>query len=341
MMPGNPAAASFAPNTESGWHAAADNWQTWFAANAPNCIPFVYGPDEPIDGGTLPETQQEMRWLRSNAGEGRKLRMGVTVRMSLDSQGYPELEDSLDIFIESGPCGDWFGYNLANGWYPNDNLGVTVEDTRVVVDSDRGTRMVGVYNDQRPDYGSIPSIYTPQTDARTTLWMHYKYKTDLYLLWETAYWAIPRYPGNSDTLINPWYDPSAQGAGWIYSGEDAEFTGDDRGIAGPISSIRMKMYRRGMQDYEYLWMAEHNKGFNSDSLASILVPAAFNDNSHWEIYNTSERAGDGVLRVYPVYEEANNPYEAALDVLAGILEEPYSSRISRRAILIRRPQSPE
>jgi len=34
------------------------------------------------------------------------------------------------------------------------------------------------------------------------------------------------------------------------------FPDQDRQYPGPMSSIRMKMYRRGVQDYEYMWLAE-------------------------------------------------------------------------------------
>src|SRR5450759_4610144 len=42
---------------------------------------------------------------------------------------------------------------------------------------------------------------------------------------------------------------------FLYSGQDYLFPKESRGLTGPLSSIRAKNWRRGAQDYEYLWLA--------------------------------------------------------------------------------------
>lgn len=73
----------------------------------------------------------------------------------------------------------------------------------------------------------------------------------------------------------------------IYPGQDLKHPEQDRGIAGPVASIRLKNIRRGMQDYEYLWLASKN-GLEAEARAAAdeCVPRAFSEskgNVAWSI----------------------------------------------------------
>ena len=62
----------------------------------------------------------------------------------------------------------------------------------------------------------------------------------------------------------------------FYPGSRLEQAGARRAIAGPVSSMRMKAYRRGLQDYEYCWLArERGRGEQVDALLKTLIPKAF------------------------------------------------------------------
>lgn len=64
----------------------------------------------------------------------------------------------------------------------------------------------------------------------------------------------------------------------FYPGSRLEQNGYQGNIAGPVSSMRMKAYRRGLQDREYCWMAgQAGHGAEVDDLLVKLIPAAFSE----------------------------------------------------------------
>jgi hypothetical protein len=64
----------------------------------------------------------------------------------------------------------------------------------------------------------------------------------------------------------------------MYPGEDTLHSEEDRGIAGPISTIQLANLRRGLQDHQYLSLARKLK---LDSLIvemfQSVVPRVFSD----------------------------------------------------------------
>jgi hypothetical protein len=63
----------------------------------------------------------------------------------------------------------------------------------------------------------------------------------------------------------------------FYPGENKNnVVGDGRGLAGPIATIRMKNWRRGQQDYEYL-VAAQRAGLNTALIVNSIVSAALSE----------------------------------------------------------------
>jgi len=62
---------------------------------------------------------------------------------------------------------------------------------------------------------------------------------------------------------------------FFYPGQDHLFPKESRELTGPLSSIRAKNWRRGAQDFEYLWLAE-KMGLKSqaDAIVNECVPVA-------------------------------------------------------------------
>ena len=54
----------------------------------------------------------------------------------------------------------------------------------------------------------------------------------------------------------------------IYPGKRLPVVGF-KAIDGPVPSFRMKSYRRGLQDYEYLWLLSNLKGSSADADALL------------------------------------------------------------------------
>jgi hypothetical protein len=81
----------------------------------------------------------------------------------------------------------------------------------------------------------------------------------------------------------------------IYPGEERLHPEEDRGVAGPIGTVQLANFRRGLQDHQYLTMAR-KLGLNTivDEVLTAIVPRVFSD------------AGERVS-----FPEAGDPYEAA------------------------------
>jgi hypothetical protein len=81
----------------------------------------------------------------------------------------------------------------------------------------------------------------------------------------------------------------------MYPGEERLHPDQDRGIAGPIATVQLANFRRGLQDHQYLSMAR-SLGLNSvvDEVVTAIVPRVFSD------------AGERVS-----FPETGAPYESA------------------------------
>jgi hypothetical protein len=111
-------------------------------------------------------------------------------------------------------------------------------------------------------------------EFRVIPWIVWKYRIHHY-----GYWAV-----NHWHTINVFVDPlnfqskrgdRVNGDGtFFYPGQDGRFPEESRELAGPLSSIRAKNFRRGAQDYEYLWLAKE-AGLESEieTIVDSCVPA--------------------------------------------------------------------
>jgi hypothetical protein len=278
--------SGFWPDTESAWQASANAWQTWFADYAPACTRFKYMEDEPpfVRWG---EVARKAKWLRDNPGPGKTLDVLATTRIA------PALYGLITYWMVSGH----------SGW--KDSGGTTGFDLPVVRERQALGEHVGLYNGQRPSYGEPNAVDDFATDARVNPWICWKYHVDMYFYWETAYFAA-----SSHNIWTAQYPGSL-----LYTGEDVKFPKDSRGLKGPIMSIRLKNFRRGVQDYEYLWLARA-MGISTDSLVDTIVPAAFND------YNGSSYTSQSDQ---PTWAQRGYAYERVRKSIAEAIERRLQS----------------
>ncbi len=122
---------------------------------------------------------------------------------------------------------------------------------------------------------------------RLKAWIGHQRQIPVWFTWEATHWdSNGNEVGGWGTNKNVWIDPETfkwdpnhtgvavpsgigNGDGTLfYPGQDVLFPDQDRGYAGPVASIRMKMYRRGIQDVEYMWLAEQ-AGHAADTQALI------------------------------------------------------------------------
>jgi hypothetical protein len=266
---------------ESAW-AKSDAWMTLLGQKVPRAITFLYMPDEP-GPDAYPRIVKLAENLHGNPGPGRALPVFVT------SKYVAALDAAIDIW-SSGPKGFLLD--------------------RVASERTRG-RQYWFYNGGRPAGGAI-TIDAPATDARATIWAAFKHDVSVYFYWHAVHWRHNSQK-QGERNQNVWADTitfdnrkqankSIDDQGYIhgdgvliYPGEERLHPGEDRGIAGPIATVQLANFRRGLQDHQYLTMARR-LGLNSlvDEVLTAIVPRVFSE------------AGDRVS-----FPETGAPYESA------------------------------
>ena len=248
----------------SAW-ARGDAWMTFLRERFPHAITFLYMPDEP-HASEYPHILTLADNIHSNPGPGRSLPTFVT-------HAYVEaLESAIDIWC-AGPK--------------------LFQLDRVASERARG-REYWFYNGGRPAAGAI-TIDAPATDPRATIWAAFKHDVRVYFYWYAVHWRHNSQKqgernqnvwANSITFDNRKQpNRSPDDAGYIhgdgvlaYPGEERLHPEEDRGVPGPISTIQLTNFRRGLQDHQYLTLArklELNAAV--DKALQAIVPRVFSD----------------------------------------------------------------
>jgi hypothetical protein len=234
--------------TRSGWWAGSDAWENWFIKNAPGVERHKYlFPDEPdFKGpvgakgtGSMDTIRMQAKWSHSNPGPGKNIPTLVTNKIISGLKGYVDFWSisSQEFTMNIGP-------------------------EEIAIERALGHKF-GIYNGYRPGMGAVVSD-ADAVEFRVMPWIVWKYNIDQYFYWSTTFWT------DLNIFVNPLtYENRINGDGtFLYPGQDALFPDEDRNLAGPLSSIRAKNWRRGAQDYEYLWLA--NKMGLGNELKTIV-----------------------------------------------------------------------
>ncbi len=249
---------------ESAWKKS-DAWMSFIKGQLPNAITFLYMPDEP-SRTQYPYIQKIADNVHTNPGPGRTLPTMVTKHY------VTELEGAIDIWNASGL---WFDIKLAEA------------------ERAKG-RQYWTYNGGRPAIGAL-LIDTPATDPRVIAWACFKHGVEVYFQWHGVHWRHNSQK-QGERNQNVWRNPVtfdnrgqpnkpvndqnfANGDGVLmYPGEERLHPEEDRGIAGPISTVQLANLRRGLQDHLYLTMAR-KMGLNAevDEALRVVVPRVFSD----------------------------------------------------------------
>ncbi len=221
--------------TRAEWWAGSNAWEKWFVENAPGVERHKYlYPDEPdFKGptnakgtGSMDTIRTQARWTHSNPGIGKNIPALVTNKI------IPGLRGHVDY------------WSISSQEFTED---MTPED--FAAEKAQG-RKLGIYNGYRPGMGAVVSD-ADAIEFRVMPWVVFKYDVDQYFYWSATFWR------ELNVFVNPLtYEDRINGDGtFLYPGQDAVFPEESRDLAGPLSSIRAKNWRRGAQDYEYLWLA--------------------------------------------------------------------------------------
>jgi hypothetical protein len=274
------------------WWEGSDAWATWFAENAPQIsIHKFLTPDEPDSASDLRAIKAQAEWTHSNPGPGSSIPTFVTHWITPEYQGY------VDFWSISAN-------HTLQGTIPNTDP----EDVQFEKESGH---QIGIYNGYRPATGSV-LIDTDAVDFRVIPWIGWKYDLDQYFYWMTNYWIDWSDGGRRWNIFtnprNTQYQRNGSGT-FFYPGQDKVYLEEDRGLPGPMASIRMKNWRRGMQDYEYLWLAnEMGLAEDIERIVNQAVPAAL-----WDTTSRSDVS----------WSVHGFPFEALRQELAELISEEW------------------
>jgi len=271
-------------DTEAAYRTESDAWENWFTANAPGVTRFLYLVDEP-DSSQYSWIQTRCDWIHNNPGPGHNLPVFLTKQVTDALIGYVDIWGS--------PTASY-------------------DQTAAAAARARGED-VWPYAAYRPK--SAADVIDDWGIAyRIKPWIAHKCDIPRWFTWESTHYIRNPNEINPNQAFDVWTDPlsfhtsdagsTGNGDGtMMYPGRDYVFTAQDRQFEGPVSSYRMKMYRRGEQDYEYMWMAEQaGKGADVQKVLQDLLPHVM----------------DSALTV-PDWSNSDYPYEQARAELADLV----------------------
>jgi hypothetical protein len=274
-------------DTPQGALAAVARWTSFTREFAPNALTFVYLPDEP----TAPQFP-------------RVLAVGHNVRDAARRTNSP-----VKTFVTHG---------YATGIAEAVDIWAAVP-AHFDVDRAKTERAAGkqswFYNGGRPQMGAIV-IDAPATDARVVGWAAFRHRVDGYFYWHANHWRHNSQKKLGDRNQNVWREPITfdnrsegkmdngfiNGDGvLVYPGEDVLHPEENRGIAGPVSTIQMANLRRGLQDHALLTLARQRGAERAVTAAlDAVVPRVLSEAGRTvgfaEDGNAWERARQQLLR---------------------------------------------
>jgi hypothetical protein len=294
------------PPTRASLWSRTDKWESWFAQNAPDTERFLYLADESDAYGDL---ERWSRWIGMNPGPGGKLQAFATADLLKARELVPSL----------GIVASWFRVGITAAWQK------AVDQ----VQTEQGKRFY-LYNGVRPASGSF-AIEDDGVSLRELAWGQHKKKIDRWFFWNATYYDdFQGQRGPTDVFANaqtfggkPTRDPSLGLTGWNYSngdgllfypGMDALYPARSYNLEGPIASLRLKLWRRGIQDVDYLALAEKVNPQRTRAIIERMVPKVL-----WE-YGVGDPSDPTWVRTPISWSTNPDDWEAARRELADIIE---------------------
>ncbi len=284
-----------------------DEWEAYFRANFPSVERFLYDIDEPNldDPKVLAEINARLDNYKSNPGVGKNLKIFTTAYIDKGVARAPRY----DIF------GQWVG------------LGVT-DKVQQAVDAHRARGgLLYHYNGIRPGSGSF-AIEDDGVSPRTIPWAqmklgihrHFYYLLNYYNDYQTSGKQTNVFASARTYGIDDRFDPVVGRTGWNYSngdgvlsypGTDKLFPEESYGRLGPFASLRLKHWRRGVQDADYIALARQKDPARVDAIVRRMVPRVYWEVGVEELADPSWKLGDISWSINPdVWESARRELAA-------------------------------
>ena len=286
--------------------AHTNGWEGWFQAHAPQTERFLYLIDE---SGDYPQIEEWAGWMDENPGVGADLMSFATIQAPTAVAETPSLNIAAS-WMTVGQTEEW---DEAAGYY-----------------AASADRRLFLYNGNRPAGGSF-ATEDDGVALRELPWGQYKKGIDRWFFWESTYYNNFQ-GGTGETNVfqqaqtfggHSGFDDVLGETGWNYSngdgvlfypGTDNVYPGESYGVDGPFASLRLKHWRRGIQDVEYLVLAERYDPVRVAEIVNDLVPTVL-----WE-YGVDDPGDPTWVRTDISWSTDPEIWEAARAELAGIIE---------------------
>jgi Domain of unknown function (DUF4091) len=304
-------------STQSQFTGVFNGWETWFEAHAPTTERFVYLCDEIDCTQSTPTLATQLQWWAAIGGVGSKLHTMAT---------QPLLDAPMAL---SDPTSSWpFSDGVSGGGTSMGGTTAADEAAADAVVAAEPTRRLFSYNGQRPGSGSC-ATEDDGVALREQPWGQYKKKIDRWFWWEATYYddnqqglGVVDLFNSADTFgvatSDPTYGTSggANGNGlFMYPGTDTAFPSSSYGIAGPIASLRLKHWRRGLEDVDYLTLAAAIDASAVSALVDKMVPSVL-----WEQQCHDPTNDCSYTYAPPSWSDDPDDWEAARAALAHIID---------------------
>ncbi|MFQ5796540.1 MAG: hypothetical protein ACE5JP_16025 [Candidatus Bipolaricaulia bacterium] len=296
--------------TQADMWANTDAWVKWFDSKAfvtPTEY-FLYLIDE---SDNYTQIERWARWINSNPGPGQRLMSMATIDLPTAAANTPSL-DIPTSWMTVGITDAW--QNTADSYAANPN------------------KRFYLYNSNRPATGSF-AIEDDGVALRVLAWAQYKMGIDRWFYWESTYYD--NYQGGMGQT-NVFQKALTYGSfddvddflgetGWnylngdgvlFYPGTDTRYPADsyNYGVQGPFASLRLKLWRRGIQDVDYLALAAAIDPTRTHQIVSRMVPKVL-----WE-YGVTDPGDPTWVLTNISWSTDPDDWEAARAELADIIE---------------------
>ena len=260
---------------ESLWENS-DKWVNWFETVLPNVDYFLYLLDEP-KADKYAEVEKWAEWIKSNPNKGKRLKTLVTTSIVNIEKYMPAVDIGFTMWGDK------------QVWEP------------VVKDYLKKGKEYWAYNGQRPMTGSF-ATEDDGVALRVIGWTQFKHKIGRWFFWHsTQYQNSSHVSLENNVFQTAWtfgrknekyhmkYGETGNGYNngdgvLFYPGTDKQFPEDSYGLWGPIASLRMKHWRRGIQDHDYLTMASKINPQEVNKIVNTMIPKVL-----WEVGVTSHK----------------------------------------------------
>ncbi|MFH1038450.1 MAG: glycoside hydrolase domain-containing protein [PVC group bacterium] len=293
---------------EAAMRSNTDLWANWF--NIRNFSTpteyFLYLIDESSD---YPQIEEWAQWINNNPGPGRQVLSMATVSLVDGVNRTP----SLDIPDSGTATGITADFQAAAA--------------SLLSSPDKRLWMYAAY---RPNVGSM-AIEDDGVSPRVTAWAQFKKQVGRWFYWESTYYDNFQ-GGTGQTNVfrsaftfggHSGYNQVLGETGWnygngdgvlFYPGTDLNFPVDSYGVNGPFASLRLKHWRRGIQDVDYLTLAAKVAPDRVLQIVSTMIPKIL-----WEC-GVDDPTDPTWIRTDISWSTDPDVWEAARRELADIIE---------------------